>query len=92
LYLTSVENIQRNRIVFKIESSALQSLFRGDNDVVKELCASFRRSPHVMDKCMDLSMLELLCSGHDFSIHSGYSSKATGHSGQHRLLGAPLPS
>ena len=69
LYLTSIENIQRNRIVYKIESNTFKSLFEGKNDVVNKICVSYKKyGKKAVDAYLDVSMLDLLCSAHDTSV------------------------
>jgi hypothetical protein len=73
-YLTSVENIQRNRIVYKIESEAFRSLFKGDSQLIKKLCDSIKRSSTIF-RHLDGSILDILCSDEDLTVSSKFSTK-----------------
>ena len=69
LYLTSIENIQRNRIVYKVESNTFKTLFETKNDVVNKICTSYTKfGKKAVDAYVDISMLDLLCSAHETSI------------------------
>ena len=69
LYLTSIENIQRNRIVYKIESNTFKSLFEAKNSVVNKICVSYaKHGKKAVDAYVDISMLDLLCSAHETVI------------------------
>jgi hypothetical protein len=68
LYITSIENIQRNRIVFKVESNAFQTMFRGDNDVLNKFCDSVKKSSGSSASYMYFPLVDLICADQNLGV------------------------
>jgi hypothetical protein len=67
MYINSIENIQRNRIVYKVESNAFQTMFKGDNDVINKLCEAVKKFGGSTGNVYS-SLIDLICADQSLGV------------------------